>query len=83
MGGDYFLRLICTTAYYATVGISIFQTIDLFKWITAVPKFKPEDLHVLKRLKGTFGRTLQYRKSCGSRQKSRSWHQESSLWWDH
>ena len=55
MGGDYFLRLICTTAYYATVGISIFQTVDLFKWITAVPKFKPEDLDVLKRLKGTFG----------------------------
>eukprot|EP00944_MAST-04C_sp_MAST-4C-sp1_P006440 g6440.t1 len=55
MGGDYFLRLICTTAYYATVGISIFQTIDLFKWITAVPKYKPEDLHVLKRLNYTFG----------------------------
>ena len=83
MGGDYFLRLICTTAYYATVGISIFQTVDLFKWITAVPKFKPEDLDVLKRLKGTFGIHYSIEKVVAPEAENRSWHPESSLWWDH
>jgi len=52
--GAYFLRLICSTAYFATVGESIYSSVDLFDWISCIPQFNTKDTEILNDLNSGF-----------------------------
>ena len=53
-GGDYFLRIICNCACFATIAQSLKESMNLRTYIALMPKLNPEHIPILKNINASF-----------------------------
>ena len=53
-GGDYFLRIICNCACFATIAQSLKESMNLRTYIALMPKLNPEHIPILKNFNASF-----------------------------